>query len=209
MTIDSEEDDVYVGKENTNYALDGDLVAIEIIKADDPAEDRGAEGKVVEIRQRSITQVVGEFQLFSEEEIADTDLYGVITPKAKKLSGFKVLVSAVGVRPVDGNIVVAEITHYPEKGYSDTLEGIVKNIIGHKDEPGMDILSVLAANHVPTEFSDKALEQANQVPDTIDPNNYPERKNRQEQTIVTIDGEGAKDLDDAVSVQKLENGHFF
>ncbi|GMA71233.1 ribonuclease R [Tetragenococcus osmophilus] len=209
VTIDSEEDDVYVGKENTNYALDGDLVAIEIIKADDPAEDRGAEGKVVEIRQRSITQVVGEFQLFSEEEIADTDLYGVITPKAKKLSGFKVLVSAVGVRPVDGNIVVAEITHYPEKGYSDTLEGIVKNIIGHKDEPGMDILSVLAANHVPTEFSDKALEQANQVPDTIDPNNYPERKNRQEQTIVTIDGEGAKDLDDAVSVQKLENGHFF
>ncbi|GMA46770.1 ribonuclease R [Tetragenococcus muriaticus] len=110
---------------------------------------------------------------------------------------------------MDGNIVVAEITHYPEKDYSDTLEGIVKNIIGHKDEPGMDILSVLAANHVPTEFSDKALEQANQVPDTIDPDDYPERKNRQEQTIVTIDGEEAKDLDDAVSVQKLKNGHFF
>lgn len=209
VSIDSEEDDVYIAKENTNYAMDGDLVAIEIIKADDPAEDRGAEGKVVEIRQRNITQVVGEFQLFSEEEIADTDLYGVITPKAKKLAGFKVLVSAVGIRPVDGNIVMAEITHYPEKDYSDTLEGIVKSIIGHKDEPGMDILSVLAANHVPTEFSDKALEQANQVPDTIDPNDYPERKNRQDQTIVTIDGEEAKDLDDAVSVQKLENGHFF
>jgi len=209
VTVDSEEDDVYIAKENTNYAIDGDLVAIEIIKADDPAEDRGAEGKVVEIRQRNITQVVGEFQLFSEEEIADTDLYGVITPKAKKLAGFKVLVSAVGIRPVDGNIVMAEITHYPEKGYTDTLEGIVKNIIGHKDEPGMDILSVLAANHVPTEFSDKALEQANQVPDTIDPKNYPERKNRQDQTIVTIDGEEAKDLDDAVSVKKMENGHFF
>ncbi|WP_028790149.1 ribonuclease R [Tetragenococcus muriaticus] len=209
VTIDPEEDDVYIAKENTNYAIDGDLVAIEIIKTTDPAEDRGAEGKIVEIKQRSITQIVGEFQLFSEDEIAKTDLYGVITPKEKKLSGFKVLVSAVGIRPVDGNIVVAEITHYPEKDYSDTLEGIVKNIIGHKDEPGMDILSVLAANHVPTEFSDKALEQANQVPDTIDPDDYPERKNRQEQTIVTIDGEEAKDLDDAVSVQKLKNGHFF
>ncbi|KFN90698.1 3'-to-5' exoribonuclease RNase R [Tetragenococcus muriaticus PMC-11-5] len=109
---------------------------------------------------------------------------------------------------MDGNIVVAEITHYPEKDYSDTLEGIVKNIIGHKDEPGMDILSVLAANHVPTEFSDKALEQANQVPDTIDPDDYPERKNRQEQTIVTIDGEEAKDLDDAVSVQKFKKWPF-
>ncbi|MDN6639142.1 MAG: ribonuclease R [Tetragenococcus sp.] len=209
VTIDPEEDDVYIGKENTGYAMDGDLVAIDIIKPADPADELGAEGRVVEIRQRKITQVVGEFHLFSEEEIAETDLYGVIRPKDKKLAGFKVLVSAVGIRPVEGNIVSAEITHYPEKGYADSLEGIVKNIIGHKDEPGMDILSVLAAHDVPTEFSEEALEQANQVPDSIDPKDYPERKNRQDQTIVTIDDESAKDLDDAVSVKKLDNGHFF
>ncbi|GMA46769.1 3'-to-5' exoribonuclease RNase R [Tetragenococcus muriaticus PMC-11-5] len=89
VTIDPEEDDVYIAKENTNYAIDGDLVAIEIIKTTDPAEDRGAEGKIVEIKQRSITQIVGEFQLFSEDEIAKTDLYGVITPKEKSYPGLK------------------------------------------------------------------------------------------------------------------------
>lgn len=209
VTIDPEEDDVYIAKENTGYAMDGDLVAIDIIKPSDPADELGAEGRIVEIRQRNATQVVGEFHLFSEEEIAETDLYGVVTPKEKKLAGFKVFISATGVRPVDGNIVMAEITHYPEKGYADSLEGIVKNIIGHKDEPGMDILSVLAAHHVPTEFPEEVLEQANQVPDSIDPKDYPDRKNRQDQMIVTIDGESAKDLDDAVSVKKLKNGHFF
>ncbi|GAA3017261.1 ribonuclease R [Tetragenococcus solitarius] len=209
VTIDPEEDDVYIAKENTGYAMDGDLVAIDITKPSDPADELGAEGRIVEIRQRNVSQVVGEFHLFSDEEIAETDLYGVVTPKEKKLAGFKVLISATGVRPVDGNIVMVEITHYPEKGYADSLEGIVKNIIGHKDEPGMDILSVLAAHHVPTEFSEEALEQSNQVPDSIRPKDYPDRKNRQDQTIVTIDSEEAKDLDDAVSVKKLGNGHFF
>ncbi|MDN5831372.1 MAG: ribonuclease R, partial [Tetragenococcus halophilus] len=150
VTIDPEEDDVYIAKENTAYAMDGDLVAIDITKPSDPADELGAEGRIVEVRQRNLTQIVGEFHLFSEDEIADTDLYGMISPKDKKLSGFKVFISATGVRPVEGNIVIAEITHYPEKGYEDSLEGIVKNIIGHKDEPGMDILTVLAAHDVPT-----------------------------------------------------------
>ncbi|GMA09178.1 ribonuclease R [Tetragenococcus halophilus subsp. flandriensis] len=209
VTIDPEEDDVYIAKENTAYAMDGDLVAIDIIKPSDPADELGAEGRIVEVRQRKLTQIVGEFHLFSEDEIADTDLYGVISPKDKKLSAFKVFISATGVRPVEGNIVIAEITHYPEKGYEDSLEGIVKNIIGHKDEPGMDILTVLAAHDVPTEFPEEVIEQAEQVPDSIDPKDYPDRKDRQDQMIVTIDSEEAKDLDDAVSVKKLENGHFF
>jgi len=209
VTIDPEEDDVYIAKENTAYAMDGDLVAIDITKPSDPADELGAEGRIVEVRQRKLTQIVGEFHLFSEDEIADTDLYGVISPKDKKLSAFKVFISATGVRPVEGNIVIAEITHYPEKGYEDSLEGIVKNIIGHKDEPGMDILTVLAAHDVPTEFPEEVIEQAEQVPDSIDPKDYPDRKDRQDQMIVTIDSEEAKDLDDAVSVKKLENGHFF
>lgn len=209
VTIDPEEDDVYIAKENTAYAMDGDLVAIDITKPSDPADELGAEGRIVEVRQRNLTQIVGEFHLFSEDEIADTDLYGMISPKDKKLSGFKVFISATGVRPVEGNIVIAEITHYPEKGYEDSLEGIVKNIIGHKDEPGMDILTVLAAHDVPTEFPEEVIEQAEQVPDSIDPKDYSDRKDRQDQMIVTIDSEEAKDLDDAVSVKKLENGHFF
>lgn len=66
----------------------------------------------------------------------------------------------------------------------------------------MDILTVLAAHDVPTEFPEEVIEQAEQVPDSIDPKDYPDRKDRQDQMIVTIDSEEAKDLDDAVSVKK-------
>lgn len=209
VTIDPEEDDVFVAKGETGYAMDGDTVAIDIIKAADPFGDKGAEGKVMEIRKRAMTQVVGEFTLFDEEEIKDSDLYGVVKPKDKKLGDFKVFIAATGVRPVDGSIVIAEITHYPEKGYATSLEGIVKNVIGHKNDPGMDILSIVVAHGIPTEFPPEVLAEADSVPDAIDPSEHEDRRDLRDQLIVTIDGEDAKDLDDAVTVRKLANGHFF
>jgi len=209
VTIDEEEDDVYIAKEDTNFAMNGDIVCIDIKHPAQPLDDKGAEGKVVEIKERHLSQVVGEFELFSEDEIAATDLYGMITPKDKKLAGYKVMIAAEGIRPVDGSIVIAEISHYPESGYPDSLEGIVKSVIGHKDEPGMDILSVLVANHVPTKFPSEVLAEADQLPDEIDPADFSDRKNLQDLMMVTIDSESAKDLDDAVAVKKLANGHFY
>lgn len=73
-------------------------------------------GKVVEIRDRATTQLAGEFVAYSEEEIQETDLYGVVIPKDRKLNQFKAYAAAEGVRPVDGSIVLIELTHYPEKG---------------------------------------------------------------------------------------------
>ncbi|MFV0557413.1 MAG: ribonuclease R [Enterococcus sp.] len=209
VSVDPEEADVYIAKEATQYAMDGDTVAIDIIKAADAFSDRGAEGKIIEILKRGMTQVVGEFQLFSEAEMQETDLYGVVTPKDKKLSDFKVFVAAEGIRPVDGNIVIVEISHYPEKGYARSLEGLVTKIVGHKNDPGMDILSIVVANGIPTQFPEAVLEQADQVPDQIDPNDFKERRDLRDQVIVTIDGEDAKDLDDAVTVRHLDNGNFF
>ena len=209
VTIDPEEDDVYIPKEQTLFALDGDTVAIDITHPADPFKEKGAEGKVIEIRQRQTTQIVGEFSLFSDEEIRETQLYGVVIPKDKKLSGFRVLVADEGVRPMDGSIVIVEITHYPEAEYGMTFEGLVKQVIGYKDEPGMDILSIVIANGIPTKFSDEVLAQANEVPDTVDPADFPNRRNLIGQEIVTIDGEDAKDLDDAVTVKRLANGNYF
>lgn len=209
VTVDPEEDDIYIPKEFTGYAMDGDIVAIDILKPSSPFGDRGAEGKVVEIRKRGISQIVGEFTLFSEEEIKETDLYGVVVPKDKKMGELKIYIAAEGIRPVDGNIVIVEITHYPEKGYATSLEGIVKKVIGHKNDPGMDILSIVVANGIPTQFPEDVLAQADAVPDTIDPEKFPERRDLRDQQIVTIDGEDAKDLDDAVTVRKLGNGNYF
>lgn len=209
VTIDPEEDDIYIPKEATGYAMDGDTVAIDIIKTADTAMDRGAEGKVVEIRKRATTQLAGEFVAYTEEEISETDLYGVVIPKDKKLNQFKVYAAAEGIRPVDGSIVMVELTHYPEKNYATSLEGIVKQVIGHKNDPGMDILSIVVSNGIPTKFPDDVLAEADQVPDTINEKDLVDRRDLREQLIVTIDGEDAKDLDDAVTVKKLANGNYF
>lgn len=209
VTIDPEEDDIYIPKEATGYAMDGDTVAIDIIKTADTAMDRGAEGKVVEIRKRATTQLAGEFVAYTEEEISETDLYGVVIPKDKKLNQFKVYAAAEGIRPVDGSIVMVELTHYPEKNYATSLEGIVKQVIGHKNDPGMDILSIVVSNGIPTKFPDDVLVEADQVPDTINEKDLVGRRDLREQLIVTIDGEDAKDLDDAVTVKKLANGNYF
>lgn len=209
VTIDPEEDDIYIPKEATGYAMDGDTVAIDIIKTADTAMDRGAEGKVVEIRKRATTQLAGEFVAYTEEEISETDLYGVVIPKDKKLNQFKVYAAAEGIRPVDGSIVMVELTHYPEKNYATSLEGIVKQVIGHKNDPGMDILSIVVSNGIPTKFPYDVLAEADQVPDTINEKDLVGRRDLREQLIVTIDGEDAKDLDDAVTVKKLANGNYF
>lgn len=209
VTIDPEEDDIYIPKEATGYAMDGDTVAIDIIKTADTAMDRGVEGKVVEIRKRATTQLAGEFVAYTEEEISETDLYGVVIPKDKKLNQFKVYAAAEGIRPVDGSIVMVELTHYPEKNYATSLEGIVKQVIGHKNDPGMDILSIVVSNGIPTKFPDDVLAEADQVPDTINEKDLVDRRDLREQLIVTIDGEDAKDLDDAVTVKKLANGNYF
>lgn len=209
VTIDPEEDDIYIPKEATGYAMDGDTVAIDIIKTADTAMDRGAEGKVVEIRKRATTQLAGEFVAYTDDEINETDLYGVVIPKDKKLNQFKVYAAAEGIRPVDGSIVMVELTHYPEKNYATSLEGIVKQVIGHKNDPGMDILSIVVSNGIPTKFPDDVLAEADQVPDTINEKDLVGRRDLREQLIVTIDGEDAKDLDDAVTVKKLANGNYF
>lgn len=209
VTIDPEEDDIYIPKEATGYAMDGDTVAIDIIKTADTAMDRGEEGKVVEIRKRATTQLAGEFVAYTEEEISETDLYGVVIPKDKKLNQFKVYAAAEGIRPVDGSIVMVELTHYPEKNYATSLEGIVKQVIGHKNDPGMDILLIVVSNGIPTKFPDDVLAEADQVPDTINEKDLVGRRDLREQLIVTIDGEDAKDLDDAVTVKKLANGNYF
>lgn len=209
VTIDPEEDDIYIPKEATGYAMDGDTVAIDIIKTADTAMDRGAEGKVVEIRKRATTQLAGEFVAYPEEEIKETDLYGVVIPKDKKMNQFKIYAAAEGIRPVDGSIVMVELTHYPEKNYATSLEGIIKQVIGHKNDPGMDILSIVVSNGIPTQFPDDVLTEADHVPDEISEKDLVGRKDLRDQLIVTIDGEDAKDLDDAVTVKKRANGNYF
>ncbi|WP_407857363.1 ribonuclease R [Enterococcus hailinensis] len=209
VTIDPEEPDVFIPKDATNYAMDGDIVMIDIQKTADLFSDRGAEGRVVSIKERKIQQLVGEFTAFDVAEIAESDLYGYVTPKDKKSAQFKVFITAEGVQPVDGSVVIVEITHYPERGYAESLEGLVTKVIGHKNDPGMDILSIVIAQGIPTQFPEEVQTASEEVPDTISEADLIGRRDLREQQIVTIDGADAKDLDDAVTVRKLANGNYF
>ena len=209
VTIDPEEPDVFIPKDATNFAMDGDIVMIDIQKTADLFADRGAEGQVVSIKERKVQQLVGEFTAFDVDEIAESDLFGYVTPKDKKSAQFKVFIAAEGIQPVDGSVVIVEITHYPEKGYATSLEGMVTKVIGHKNDPGMDILSIVIAQGIPTQFPEEVQTASEQVPDQISESDLVGRRDLREQQIVTIDGADAKDLDDAVTVRKLDNGNYF
>ncbi|WP_314066334.1 ribonuclease R [uncultured Vagococcus sp.] len=209
VTIDPEEADIYVAKENTNFALNGDTVKISIIYPADHLEGKTAEGKVVEIIERSMTQVVGEFVAYDEEERQESDLYGFVVPQDKKLSNYKIFIAAEGIQPVDGMICVVEVTHYPEPDYPNSLEGLIKQSVGHKNDPGMDIMSIVLQHGIPTKFPDDVLAHADRIPDDITEEEIKGRRDLRNQVIVTIDGADAKDLDDAVTVKKLPNGHYF
>lgn len=209
VTIDPEEPDIYIPKEAVNYAMNGDSVEVKIVQSEDIFTNHVAEGKITAIKQRAITQLVGEFFAYDELKIKETHAYGYMVPKDKKLTGFTVTIVAEGIKPINGSIVIAEITHYPEKCYIQQLRGITKKIIGYKDDPGVDILSTIIAHDIPVAFSEEVIEEANYLSDNFTEEELLNRKDLRDQQIVTIDGEDAKDLDDAVTVKKLNNGNYY
>ncbi|MFW8053124.1 ribonuclease R [Vagococcus fluvialis] len=208
VTIEDEEDDVFIPKDFTNFAIEGDKVVIEILKSGNPLDGQAAEGKVVEIVERKTTQLVGIFYLYSEEDIQKSGLYGMVIPKDKKLNRFRVFVADEGIKPEDGSVVSVEITHYPDHDHTHSFEGLVKQVIGHKNDPGMDILSICLSHGISVEFDEATLKEAEAISDVVLESELEGRVDLRDEIIVTIDGEEAKDLDDAVRVKRLENGNF-
>lgn len=209
VSIEGEENDIYISKDNTNFALNGDTVKIDIMASANQLEGKTSEGKVKEIVKRSMTQVVGEFVPYGEEERQETDLYGYVVPQDKKLNNYKIFIAAEGIQPVEGTVCVVEVTHYPEPAYPNALEGIIKQTVGHKNDPGMDILSIVMQHGIPTKFPDDVLTHADSIPESISDEDIDNRRDLRNQVLVTIDGADAKDLDDAVTVKKLANGNYF
>ncbi|MDR2465048.1 MAG: ribonuclease R [Streptococcaceae bacterium] len=208
VTIDQEEADVFIPVGKTNFALDGDRVLVDITKPARPFGDLGAEGEIVEVISRALTRMVGVFHAYEDAKVKETDLFGTIQPKGKKISKYTLYVAAMGIRPTEGEVVIAEITHYPNSDYPTMLEGVVKQTIGHVNDPGMDILEVIHSHGIPVEFPEEVQLAANKVPDEIDLTKIKGRKDLRDQVIVTIDGSDAKDLDDAVTVWVKDNGNY-
>jgi ribonuclease R len=188
-------DDVYVTSGDMNSAMNGDIV---LVRLHQKSSGSRPEGQVIRIIERGTTEVVGTY--------VDQDSYGFVIADDKRVANDIFIPKNNAQGAVDGHKVVVKITKYPEGRMS--AEGQVIKVLGHKNDPGMDILSIIYKHGIPIEFPDEVIEHANSVPDQIDPNDLKDRRDLRDETIVTIDGADAKDLDDAVHVKKLENGNY-
>lgn len=207
MVEDEGIDDIFVPAKATKLAFDGDTVEVEITEAPNPSGGRSAEGKITRIIERKTEQVIGEFIPYTDDEIADYNLYGYVKAKLKKGPEHIIQIEMNGLNPTRGEIVSVDITHYPAYKGED-MRGVVTETIGHKDEPGIEILSIVHKHNIRSEFPDEVLAEAEQVPDQISAADLKGRRDLRGQQIITIDGADAKDLDDAVTVERLDNGHF-
>jgi ribonuclease R len=188
-------DDVFIPPTELNNAMHGDTVLVRINPTSSGARK---EGTIVRILERGVQEVVGTY--------TESKHFGFVIPDDKKIANDIFIPKHASNGAVEGHKVVVRLTNYPEGRMS--AEGEVIQILGHKNDPGVDILSVIHKYRLPQEFPADVIEQANNTPDTISPEDLEGRRDLRDQMIVTIDGADAKDLDDAVTVTKLPNGNY-
>ena len=191
VVIEGEEQDIYIAEEDTNTAMDQDEVEVVITREPD---GRSREGKIVRIVNRALTKVVGLYQVRKGKS------YGFVIPDNQRLNSDIFVPAEYSKGAVDGHKVVVELTSYGDDRRSP--EGKVVEIIGHINDPGTDILSIVKGYDLPLEFPEKVLNQAERVAKPVSEADRQGRQDLRDWQMVTIDGEDAKDLDDAVSIAR-------
>ncbi|MCC9138521.1 ribonuclease R [Pontibacter silvestris] len=190
------EDDVRVFREHLKYAMDGDLVKVEVL----PSVRGGrAEGVVVEVLERVRTELVGIMELSKN--------FGFVVPDFKKLY-FDVFVGERGLNGANaGDKVLVKIVEWPEAPDKNPTGEVIR-IFGPAGENEAEIHSIMAEFGLPFEFPETVEEEADQISEKITAGEIAKRRDFRDVTTFTIDPVDAKDFDDALSIQKLENGHW-
>lgn len=188
VRVEGREQDIHVPKSKVNGAFHKDVVEIALLDTKWAGRE---EARVVKILERGITQMVGTFEKSNEH-------YGFVVPDITLLQRDIFIPVEESRQAVSGHKVVVEITDYGSERRSP--EGKVIEILGHVNDPGVDILSIVKNCKLPVEFSDKVMTQVENVAKPVSEADRAGRKDLRDLTMVTIDGEDAKDLDDAVSL---------
>lgn len=204
VAIDGLDDDVFINPDNTALALNLDQVRVTLLTKGDATAGKGPEGRVEEIIEHQLDQEVGTFKLGSDY----AGYIGTINVTDKKYANYQFLVAEGGVSASDGEVVVATIQQYPTPAMPKHLTGVITEVIGYQDEPGVDIMAVVHQHKVPAVFPDEVMQQAEAIPDHVLDSEWEGREDITDQSLVTIDSIESKDLDDAVVVWKKENGNF-
>lgn len=190
-----EESDVFIGADNTAGAMHNDRIMVRVFPKTGGAR---REGEVIRILSRANRQVVGTFE--------DSGRYGFVQPDEKRLTQDIFVAKESFNGAMDGDKVVVEITKWPAPRRNP--EGKIVEIFGRAGAPGIDVLSIMKKYRLPEEFPAGVLEEADKVA-RIFPEDYWGRRDLRELLMVTIDGEDAKDLDDAVSLELLDNNNWY
>ncbi len=196
VMVDNLEEDIFIAGKNANSSLDGDTVEVEIIQHKE--NNKRAEGKILKVIKRAKKEVIGTFQKSRN--------FGFVVPDDKKITTDIFISKKHYGKAKNNQKVVAEIIKYPSKGKN--AEGIITEIIGNRDEAGVDMMSVIKEYILPYEFPKELDEELKYIKDTIDESDIKNRVDFRNEEIFTIDGEDAKDLDDAISINKNANGTF-
>ncbi len=196
VRLENQEDEIYIARENSLDALNGDRVLIEIMEEENKV--KSAEGKVVKILKHEKDTVVGIFQ--------NNKNFGFVVPDDRNF-GTDIFISKKDMGKARSNHkVLVKITKYPKKGKK--AEGKIIEVLGNVNEAGVDMLSLIKEHNLPSTFPEPVVQEAKKFENKVDKKDIPNRVDFRDREIFTIDGEDAKDLDDAVRVQKLENGNY-
>ncbi len=196
VEIENMDDDVYIAQENMNGAVHDDIVLVEITSK--MTLDR-LEGRVLKVLKRQVERYIGEIH-FDDKNMGHLILddakikLNIQIPREKSLNA------------VDGHKVVVEL----EKRLNNNTkyEGRVVEIIGHKNDPGVDILSIVYKYNISVDFPEDVKEEVSKMPMEVLPEEYENRKDLRDVEIFTIDGDDTRDIDDAISIKQLSNGHY-
>lgn len=191
VTVEGLLQDVFIPAEKTGGALHGDKVQIVV-----ESESRGkrAEGSVIRVLEHANEQVIGYYQ--------KSKGFGFVIPDNQKIGKDIFIPQGKDMGAVTGHKVVLKVTDFG--GESKKPEGIVTEIIGHVNDPGTDIISIIKAYGLPEEFPAEVMKSLDRIPDTVDSKEMAGRLDLRKLQTVTIDGEDAKDLDDAISISKKD-----
>lgn len=189
-------DEIYIPSKFTMHAFDEDVV---IIRTSDKKENsKKQEGKILEIIKHSRTSIIGTFKKSKN--------FGFLIPDDRKVSEDIFIPKKNFSKAKNNQKVEVEITKFPDKDHK--AEGKVVEILGNIDEAGIDILSLVKEYRLPYEFPEKVVNEAKKVKRKMEEEEIKNRYDFRNEEIFTIDGEDAKDLDDAVNVKKNEDGTY-
>ncbi len=189
--------DIYIAAHNLQDALHGDRVVVRIERY---REDGRAEGKIVQVLERATSTIVGRFDM-------DASGLGFVAPFDKRLLAEVQIPRADTQGAEPGQMVTVEITRWPSPTRGPI--GRIIEILGDINDPGVDTEIILRKHNIPDEHSAEAVEEARRIGSAIREKDLKGRTDFRDRQVVTIDGETARDFDDAISIEKLKNGNFW